>query len=458
MKRFYMTAVCVCASFLFSSVCFAESREEFLNDMTAGQTARWEITDNATEDQLADMSFRYVYLDAELEYIGKYKDAEFDNEKFGELARLYVSGVSLQREAVGFYEDYPYVFENEWSTGYMMRAYATVDLHDYYGLSIADDKLEECRNYIAGIGAEQAVTLTEYGRTLETEHLLDLEDVSVSPFNQDYDSLKIKVRSTAEIDVRDMSLNVNLLDGNGDIIQNLYFRNNGILSSGQGVTLTGTFLKEGADAIEFMSMSYTKEDGTYVDNTLDGFGKISLSALSGKGEASHETESSASQTEPTGETEISSPQTETVQETSVSAGDLQVQVQTEQSASPTASDPSDGEKKAIETAIRNRVKEQYSGTDVDRITVNEDYGTEDNPDDWVVLVYLTWNVHNSPETSEKVLKMYSDDIAVLLYNQFNTVQEVAVFWHVPNLTDNTSKWSYERGADGMYQTDNMLGW
>ena len=456
MKRTINSLLAAAVVLFIPCTCYADMQEEFLKDMAAGQAARWEITENASEEELSDMGFRYVYLDAELEYLEKYNGVEFDNEKFNELAHLYTSGVKLQREAVGFYTDYPYVFESEWESGYMMRGYSVVGLHDYYGLEVPEDKLEECRNYIDGIGAEQTVTLTEYGRTLEMEHLLDLEETSISPFNDENDLLELKVRNVSETEMRDMHLTINLLDAGGDILKNLSLYNNGTLKAGQGVTVSTTYPKAGAESIEFMTVSYTKEDGTYVDNTLEGFEKININdlLLTKPDEPGTLTDSQVS-------SDNAAFDTEAVENNAASLDQVQEPSQDIQESTESAvakADASGTEKNTIERAIKNRVKENYSNTDFDRISINEDYGTEDNPNDWIVLVYLTWNVNNSQETSEKVLQMYSDDIAAFCAEQFKNVQEISVFWKVPHLTENTSKWSYERRSNGMYQTDNMLGW
>lgn len=111
----------------------------------------------------------------------------------------------------------------------------------------------------------------------------------------------------------------------------------------------------------------------------------------------------------------------------------------------------------IESTIRSRVSSEYTNTDIDEITINEDAGTN-TEDDYIALVYLTWNVKNSESTSEEMLDMYSKDLAATLAEKYSSVQEVAVFWEVPYLTENTSKWSFERRGENMYLTDNVLGW
>lgn len=108
----------------------------------------------------------------------------------------------------------------------------------------------------------------------------------------------------------------------------------------------------------------------------------------------------------------------------------------------------------IEQAIRSRVAEKYTFTDIDRITINEDLGTE-LPGDYVALIYVTWTQSNSGKTSKEVLKLYSDDLAATLADTCPNVQELAVFWTVPYLENASAKCSYERRNDGMYEMDMM---
>lgn len=56
-----------------------------------------------------------------------------------------------------------------------------------------------------------------------------------------------------------------------------------------------------------------------------------------------------------------------------------------------------------------------------------------------------------------MLSMYSSDLAAYLAKECPNVSEVTIFWEVPYLTTNTSKWSFERN-ENMYLTENILGW
>ena len=280
MKRITLTAVFIISSFLLANVAYAESQDDFLKDLEAGLAARWEVINNNPDS--SDPDFRYEYLDAELEHIQKYDDAEFDNQKFTELAHTYLTGLNLQREAVRYYEDGTHIFDSLWDTGYMMRSYAVADLHDYYGLEISGENLTGFTDYIAGLDQDVTYTITPNTSAPETKHLLDLESIEIEPdeYDNQYTNLFIKIRNVSESDLTDISLNVNLLDENGDILRNEGYYSSGVVKAGQAINIESYFKSQDVAAIEFMHMTYTNENGDYITNTLDGFGEQNLEGAS----------------------------------------------------------------------------------------------------------------------------------------------------------------------------------
>lgn len=94
-------------------------------------------------------------------------------------------------------------------------------------------------------------------------------------------------------------------------------------------------------------------------------------------------------------------------------------------------------------------------TQIDRITINDDLGTEANGD-YIALVYLTWDQKNTGKTSKKMHEMYSSDLAATLGEQNSSVNEIAIFWTIPYLND-TAKCSYQRNGDGFVEMDMAWG-
>ena len=106
----------------------------------------------------------------------------------------------------------------------------------------------------------------------------------------------------------------------------------------------------------------------------------------------------------------------------------------------------------IEGVIRDRIVAEYDNTDIDRITINEDMGT-DETGDYIALVYLVWNVENSAKMTKEMLTLYSDDLAATVAKECENVQEIAVFWTIPYHNNANAKCSYERKGNGMYDMD-----
>lgn len=98
---------------------------------------------------------------------------------------------------------------------------------------------------------------------------------------------------------------------------------------------------------------------------------------------------------------------------------------------------------------------EYMDTTVDTVTVNEDLGTEVD-DDYIVLVYLTWDMKNDGEMSKKMLDLYSSDMAAQMYDDLPAVQELCIFWTVPYLNDGQAKISFERKNSGMVYADTVF--
>lgn len=113
------------------------------------------------------------------------------------------------------------------------------------------------------------------------------------------------------------------------------------------------------------------------------------------------------------------------------------------------------EKAGIRFDISSHASSTYEKTKIDSINVNDDaseYGK------LVVLIDATWNVKNSEDTSEKMLRMYSDDMAAYLGEKYENISSVTIFWKVPYLTEQTTKYQYSRNSSGMYLEDSAIGW
>lgn len=112
---------------------------------------------------------------------------------------------------------------------------------------------------------------------------------------------------------------------------------------------------------------------------------------------------------------------------------------------PSVSETTTSKAGMIESDVRSHVRSEYADTDIDHITVNNDS---------IVLAYLVWNVKNSESTTKQMLRMYSDDLAATLVDDYDDLKEIAVFWNVPYLSKDY-KWHYSCSSAGAYMDDSM---
>lgn len=81
----------------------------------------------------------------------------------------------------------------------------------------------------------------------------------------------------------------------------------------------------------------------------------------------------------------------------------------------------------------------------------------DEEGDYVALVYLTWDVKNSSQTTQTMLTMYSEDMAANIGVDKLKVTDMAIFWEIPYLNGNV-KLSFERKGESMFYSDKVFAW
>ncbi|MCR4704508.1 MAG: hypothetical protein K5641_00435 [Lachnospiraceae bacterium] len=114
----------------------------------------------------------------------------------------------------------------------------------------------------------------------------------------------------------------------------------------------------------------------------------------------------------------------------------------------------DEETRKVAKWVDDYVKENYTYTDIDNISVNPNLGTNDE-NDYILLVYLTWNQKNKADTTKKMIDMYSSDMAVRVYQDIPEISEMSLFWTVPYLNNGNAKISFEKADGGMKYTDTV---
>ncbi|HDR5267527.1 hypothetical protein E8M24_07380 [Bacillus thuringiensis] len=76
-------------------------------------------------------------------------------------------------------------------------------------------------------------------------------------------------------------------------------------------------------------------------------------------------------------------------------------------------------------------------TDMKYVTVkeskiNEHLGT-DNPDDYILLLYLSFDGKNSGQQTKSLIDMYNNEIGARIGGGIDKIQELVIFWEVPHI-------------------------
>ncbi len=119
---------------------------EFKEDIVASYNARGVVSKKYTSEELSEMTtqemidYYYDCVDAESYFYNKYANAAFEDINLMYLCRQYTKGLQEQKEACQDYFDTgdESEFNEYWNYGYYDRAYAIVELVDYYGIDFGD--------------------------------------------------------------------------------------------------------------------------------------------------------------------------------------------------------------------------------------------------------------------------------------------------------------------------------
>lgn len=108
---------------------------------------------------------------------------------------------------------------------------------------------------------------------------------------------------------------------------------------------------------------------------------------------------------------------------------------------------------AIRGTVSSRIKE-YTRTTISDVVANQDVSTTD-PDDFILQVFLKWDVKNGTDNTKKMIEMYGDDMAVTLGETYSDAKEIYIFWYVPFLVEKgtAAKFEYKNVSNGVLIID-----
>ncbi|PGZ55642.1 hypothetical protein COE56_03235 [Bacillus anthracis] len=117
-------------------------------------------------------------------------------------------------------------------------------------------------------------------------------------------------------------------------------------------------------------------------------------------------------------------------------------------------------KQAAKNDIKDKatvIADNLFSTSIKKIEVNEHAGTDD-PDDYVLLLHLSFDAKNTKKTTREVINDHNNTIGAKVQKELENVKEVAVFWEVPYIQkgDNIVKANLERSGDKIMFKENWI--
>lgn len=202
--------------------------ENFINDMSSGLQARWKLIDEdeakdgyediaVNSDENKQMTLNYI--DAELKFIEKYSDEKFENNNLKELAIKYINLLNQHKDICKYITvDYA-KYEEEFTSIYDERSKVMSQMVNDYGMTVSEDYQNTLDEFLTNSN------LVDEKESQEKAIEAMINAVTFEMSNDDGYGLKTYqgiIENTTGTDFNNMSFSINLLDGDGVIIETTY--------------------------------------------------------------------------------------------------------------------------------------------------------------------------------------------------------------------------------------------
>lgn len=190
------------------SCCGEKSADEsFLTDMAEGLQARWDLSESQDSEALNAEDFE-ACVDVELDLLSKYKEAEFEDEKLGELALKYIEGLEKAKDLTKYYDKNYAQFYTEYSPISDERSQIINIINSEYGLDIEEKYQKTLDGFIAQ--AELVDSVQEIMEKVKFEKVKD---------EYGWKTYEATVENTSENTFRELWFNVSLEDSDGVVVE-----------------------------------------------------------------------------------------------------------------------------------------------------------------------------------------------------------------------------------------------
>lgn len=196
--------------------------ENFLSDLAIGLEKRWNMSNNDTADyDLYTKEHQEAFskmIDAELDILGKYENAEFEDSKLKEKALSYINALKDQKEALRYATVDAEKYDDAWSKAYDERTKLITEFSENFGLKISEEYQATLDDFL--LNAQEVAK--EEDKAAQVKELV--KSIKFEKVEEEYDwaTYEAVVENTTNIDFESLYLEINLLDKDKVIIDNQF--------------------------------------------------------------------------------------------------------------------------------------------------------------------------------------------------------------------------------------------
>lgn len=193
---------------------------QFLRAVADGLEERWGTPDEdypeANQNNFGDGEIYERFCDIELKHVEPFYDKKFNDEELQKDARAYIDSLRKAKDAtVHFSSDFN-SFYRIWNEAYDERTLLINKFVNDYGIQIDDKYQEILDDTLTDASSKQK----EVDTKTAVHEMVDAITIEVTDEKYGVKSYKATVSNTTGVDVSNLSVTVNLLDQNGNIVGN----------------------------------------------------------------------------------------------------------------------------------------------------------------------------------------------------------------------------------------------
>lgn len=191
--------------------------KDFIASLSKGLEARWSLTDQEEDDSATTIKQMQSYIQAELDELTQYETATFEDTKLQEQALKYINVLKDSYDNVNY--SISDKDTDKWQEYVDERSVLIKDFVENYGLTVSEKHQAILDEFIAdGISVETKSAEEKAMKKLVKS--LDFELAEDDGYG--WKTYIATLDNTSDYDIKDISVDVNLLDKEGTIIATEY--------------------------------------------------------------------------------------------------------------------------------------------------------------------------------------------------------------------------------------------